>query len=88
MSAYKQLATDTMGLVQAGKLPDALAKLKVLETTWDKGTHDFKKADKKSWKVIDKQMDAAITAASSTSAPDATAALQKYLDLLAAVPSA
>jgi hypothetical protein len=88
MSAYKKLAMDAMSLVQAGKLPDAHAKTKELESTWDQGTHDFKKADKKNWKVIDKQMDVAIAATGTDSVPDATAALQKFLDLLANVPSA
>jgi hypothetical protein len=88
MSAYKKLAMDAMSLVKDGKMADALAKTKELESTWDKGTADFKKADKKAWKPIDKQMDAAIAATSSGSASDATAALQKFLDMLAKVPAA
>lgn len=90
MSAYKKLAEDALKLAKDNNLPAAYAKTKDLEKVWDKGTEDFKKADLSLWTKIDDEMDVAIDAtnpAKGATKAKSTAALQKWLDLLATVPA-
>ena len=83
MSAYKVLAEAALKAVKDGKMPSALVKAKELEKAFDDGTADFKKADPKLWKPIDKEMDVAIEACEGTDVTKATTELTKFLAMLA-----
>ena len=87
MAAYKAIAEAGQAAAKDGKLPAALDKAKELEKAWDDGTADLKKADKKLWKSVDKQVDVVIDACKGTDGAKAAAAYAKFLELLATVPA-
>jgi hypothetical protein len=84
MSAYIKMAGEAQAFVTAGKMSEAATKAKEFEKAYDVGTKDFKKADKKGWTIIDKQMDVALAACEGTDAAKATAELTKWTEQLTA----
>lgn len=88
MSPYVALTKATLKLVADGDLAAALKKCKELEEKWDGETTDLKKADSSLWNLIDKQMDAAITALEAKDAKKSTSELDSLLLKYERVPKA
>ena len=88
MSPYVALTKATQKLVADGDMAGALKKCKELEEKWDSDTTDLKKADYSLWNLIDKQMDAAITALEAKDAKKSTAELETLLAKYERVPKA
>lgn len=57
LSAFKTIADDTQKLVTAGKLQDAKARIKDLETAWDVAHKSLQALNKDRWTVIDNALD-------------------------------
>src|SRR5260370_12875826 len=60
LSAYRNIAEDTLRIVKTGDLPAAKARIKDLETTWDEAEAKLRPRNKEKWRVIDKAIDNAL----------------------------
>ncbi|HEX4768342.1 MAG TPA: histidine kinase [Lichenihabitans sp.] len=62
LAPYRTIAADTLKIVDTGDLTAARARIKDLETAWDKGEPTLKPKDKSTWTTLDKAIDEALTA--------------------------
>ena len=61
LTPYRTIASDTLALVDKGDIPAARARVKDLETAWDKAESTLKRKDKSTWTALDGMIDAALT---------------------------
>ena len=80
LAAYQTIAKDALKLVAAGDMGGASKKVLGLESKWDASGLQTSFPD------IDDQMDTMIAAVGSGNAKKATAELNTYLQMIAAVP--
>jgi len=83
---YEAMAKEALKLVAAGDMKGASETAKKLEAKWDAETNELRAADPDLWDLIDKQMDAAIAALSTTDTKKAINELNSYLEKVARVP--
>jgi uncharacterized membrane protein YkoI len=94
LSSFRTIAQDTLATVNTGNLKRAKARIKDLETDWDRAEAKLRPRSPEQWRTIDKAIDAALLQlrADSPQAPAAKEALQNLLveldrpDQSAAVP--
>jgi uncharacterized membrane protein YkoI len=81
ISPFRIIAKDTMAIVNAGNLKRAKARIKDLETDWDRAEVKLRPRSPEQWRSIDKAIDAALLQlrADSPQAPAAKEALQNLL---------
>ena len=60
LSAFKKIAEETLDLVDKGQLAEAKAKVKELETEWDKAEESMKPLNTEKWNSLDKSIDRAL----------------------------
>ena len=82
---FTTLAKATIEALDAGKNTEMVAKLTDLETAWDAKEKSLKPKDPKTWEVIDKTLDKAISAlrSSKTNLPKGKSALEDLVKKLA-----
>ncbi len=61
LAPYGRIASDTLALVDKGDIPAARARVKDLETSWDKAEATLKAKDKATWTTVDGMIDAALS---------------------------
>ena len=61
LAPYRTIAADTLRIVDRGDVAAARARIKNLETSWDKGEATLKSKDPATWTMLDKMIDAALT---------------------------
>ena len=81
ISPFRIIAEDTLTIVNAGNLKRAKARIKDLETDWDRAEIKLRPRSPEQWRSIDKAIDAALLQlrAGSPQAPAAKEALQNLL---------
>jgi uncharacterized membrane protein YkoI len=81
ISPFRIIAEDTLAIVNAGNLKPAKARIKDLETDWDRAEAKLRPRSPEQWRSIDKAIDAALLQlrADSPQAPAAKEALQNLL---------
>ena len=81
ISPFRRIAEDTLAIVDAGSLKRAKARIKDLETDWDRAEAKLRPRSPEQWRTIDKAIDAALLQlrADSPQAPTAKEALQNLL---------
>ena len=67
LAPYRTIVSDTLTIVDKGDIAGARARIKDLETLWDKDEATLKPKDKTAWTGIDKSIDNALTAIRSPS---------------------
>jgi hypothetical protein len=82
LSAYKQIAEDTLGIVEKGDLAAAKARIKDLETAWDNAEEKLKPMNPEKWTSVDKSIDRALADLRSGQ-PDAAACRSSLNTLIA-----
>jgi uncharacterized membrane protein YkoI len=83
LSSFRSIAADTLAIVEASDLARAKARIKVLESNWDKAEAKLRPRHPVQWQVIDKAIDAALMQLRADR-PEAAAAKRALQDLLAA----
>ena len=78
---FIKLNKETLAALEAGKMPEAIAKLTDLETAWDAQEAKLKPRNEKVWTLIDKTLDQGISAlrSSKTDPAKGKAALEDLL---------
>ena len=61
LSDMRQIIADTLALVEAGKLQDAIKRITEFETTWDHNEKQMRKLDTVTWRKLDEQSDVALS---------------------------
>ena len=61
LSAMRQIASDTLELVDAGDEKAAIKRIADYESAWDKNERRLKPLDPKTWHKIDEASDAALS---------------------------
>lgn len=61
LTPYRVIASDTLAIVEKGDIPAARARIKDLETAWDKAEATLKPKDGATWTAIDGMIDEALT---------------------------
>src|SRR5258708_132810 len=84
LSSFRTIAADTLAIVNAGNLARAKARIKDLETTWDRAETRLRPRDSQRWLVIDKAIDAALVQLRADR-PQALAAKDALQNLLASL---
>jgi uncharacterized membrane protein YkoI len=81
LSSFHTIAEDTLAIVNTGNLKRAKARIKDLETNWDRAEAKLRPRSPEQWRTIDKAIDAALLQlrADSPQAPAAKEALQNLL---------
>jgi uncharacterized membrane protein YkoI len=81
LSSFRAIAEDTLAVVNTGNLKRAKARIKDLETDWDRAEAKLRPRSPEQWRTIDKAIDAALLQlrADSPQAPAAKEALQNLL---------
>jgi uncharacterized membrane protein YkoI len=81
ISPFRIIAEDTLAIVNAGNLKPAKARIKDLETDWDRAEAKLRPRSPEQWRSIDKAIDAALLqlGADSPQEPAAKEALQNLL---------
>lgn len=69
---FRTITRDTLGLVQGGKQTDAKARIKDLETAWDKDQDTLQPLDQTGWTAVDGRIDKVLKALRSTHPDPAT----------------
>jgi uncharacterized membrane-anchored protein len=81
MMKFRTIAQETLDKVQAGDQSSATARIKDLETAWDKDQSTLQPMDPATWTVLDGEIDAALKALRA-SRPDAATETQTLNTLL------
>jgi uncharacterized membrane protein YkoI len=81
ISPFRIVAEDALAIVNSGNLKRAKARIKDLETDWDRAEAKLRPRSPEQWRAIDKAIDAALLQlrADSPRAPAAKEALQNLL---------
>jgi uncharacterized membrane protein YkoI len=81
LSPFRTIAADTLAIVNTGNLTRAKARIKDLETKWDRAEAKLRPRDPERWLTIDKAIDAALVQlrADKPEASASKAALQSLL---------
>lgn len=87
LAAFRAIAQDTLGLVGKGDIPAARARIKDLETSWDKAEPTLRPKDQAAWHRVDKAIDEAL-AAVRTPNPQATACATALQSLIRTMDAA
>lgn len=61
LSAFRQIAADTLGLVRAGNLSAAKMRIADLEFAWDSAAADLKPVNRDQWSTLDGAIDTALS---------------------------
>ncbi|KAA8885671.1 hypothetical protein F3087_28995 [Nocardia colli] len=62
VAAFRAIVQDTLADVQAGRQSEAKARIKDLETGWDRDQSTLQPLDESGWQVLDGQIDNALKA--------------------------
>src|SRR3979411_3361418 len=73
ISPFRIIAEDTLTIVDAGNLKRAKARIKDLETDWDRAEIKLRPRSPEQWRSIDKAIDAGLLPLRGHSPPGATA---------------
>jgi hypothetical protein len=84
VAKFRTIVQSTLDKVRAGDQNGAKARITDLETAWDQDESTLRPMDQTDWRVIDKQIDAALSALRS-SHPDPAVEVQKLNDLLSSL---
>lgn len=60
VTPFRTIAADTLKIVRSGDLMAARARIKDLETAWDRAEPNLKPRDKATWTSLDKAIDAVL----------------------------
>jgi uncharacterized membrane protein YkoI len=82
LSSFRTIAVDTLAIVNTGNLTSAKARIKYLETNWDKAEARLRPRNPERWLLIDKAIDAALTQLRADR-PQASASKEALQNLLA-----
>jgi uncharacterized membrane protein YkoI len=82
LSSYRAIATETLAIVDTGNLSRAKARIKDLETNWDRAEARLRPRDPERWLAIDKAIDAALVQLRADK-PQASASKEALQSLLA-----
>jgi uncharacterized membrane protein YkoI len=82
LSSFRTIAADTLAIVNTGKLARAKARIKDLETNWDRAEAKLRPRDPERWLSIDRAIDAALVQLRADK-PQASAAKDVLQNLLA-----
>ncbi len=74
LSEMRTIVGDTLTLVEAGKITDAVKRITAYETAWDHNAKKLRKLDTETWRKLD---DASDVALSTVRYPSATPAEMK-----------
>lgn len=82
LSAFRQITSDTLSLVQANDLAGARTRIADLETAWDNAQPTLKPMSPSNWTAMDGDIDKVLKSlrASQPNAQDSSASLQSLLD--------
>src|SRR3981189_3762107 len=84
ISPFRRIAEDTLAIVDAGNLKRAKARIKDLETDWDRAEAKLRPRSPEQWRTINKPIDAALQQLRAVS-PQAAAAKDTLQNLLVAL---
>jgi uncharacterized membrane protein YkoI len=82
LSSFRAIAADTLAIVDRGDLSRAKARIKDLETSWDRAEAKLRPLNPERWRTIDKAIDAAL-AQLRADRPQASASKDALQNLLA-----
>ena len=82
LSSFRAIAADTLAIVNTGNLTRAKARIKDLETSWDRAEARLRPRNPERWRAIDKAIDAAL-AQLRADRPQASASKDALENLLA-----
>jgi uncharacterized membrane protein YkoI len=60
LSSFRTIAGDTLAIVSTGNITRARARIKDLETNWDRAEAKLRPRNPEQWRIIDKAIDAAL----------------------------
>lgn len=84
LKPFKSIAEATLQIVKSGDLAAAKAKIKDLETAWDKSAKALKAANVDKWNTVDKAIDGALKSlrTAKPTADGSTNALQALISVI------